>query len=242
MSPSASTALPPVPGEALSPLGWGPGAQTLTETGLMRWDGPQSILQLCSPSAAEVLTHTLATKVGVTLAGGCTGAYRAFPFGSRGIGSGQQAQTMPPDPTTLAGTWEQYQPGRRWARAAPYQNLTEPGSPSSAAPAPSRSRPYRGAALPSAQTRRLSAGAARRRSSRSSAGGRRSSGRASPARWARWPPGTRHTSPRRAWGSKTRSCWVTGGQHSAGDKEGVRRGGWGGWALAWDHSATLLVL
>lgn len=213
MSPSASTALPSVPREGVHPLGWGvgvlhrPGAHTLTEMSLMRWDGPQSILQPHSPSAAEVPAHALATEVGETLAGGCNSADRAFPFGPRGRGSGQRAQTSPPDPTTLKGASERDQPGRRWARAAPYQNPTEPGSPSSAAPAPSRSRPYRGAAPPSAQTRRPSAGAARRRSSRSSAGGRHSSGHASPARWVRWPPGTRRTSPRRAWGSKRRSRW-----------------------------------
>lgn len=109
--------------------------------------------------------------------------------------------------TALTGASEQDQPGRHWARVAPYQNPTEPGSPSSAAPAPSRSRSYRGAAPPSAQTRRPSAGAARRRSSRSSASGRRSSGLASPARWERWPPGSRHTSLRRACGSKRRSRW-----------------------------------
>lgn len=95
MSPLASTALPSMPREGVHPLGWGvgvlhrPGAQTLTEMSLMRRDGPQSILQPHSPSAAEVPAHALATEVGETLAGGCNSADRAFPFGPRGRGSGQ---------------------------------------------------------------------------------------------------------------------------------------------------------
>lgn len=115
-------------------------------------------------------------------------------------------------------------------QAAPYRNPTEPGSPSSAAHAPSRSRPYRAAALPSARTRRPSAGAARRRSSRSSAGGRRSAGRASPARWARCSPGTRRTSLRTTCRSKVRPHGMHPGE--------LR---WGWWASVQSRFVTLSV-